>query len=98
MSINTKTRLTILASVIALAFAAPAAFAQGGTTDILSRTVAQKLSETFGQQVVADNRAGANGIIGTDLVAKAARKIASSAIASPLNSDTILPSRTTRTR
>ena len=33
MSINTKTRLTILASVVALAFAAPAAFAQTGTTD-----------------------------------------------------------------
>ena len=45
--------------------------AAGGTTDILSRTVAQKLSDTFGQQVVVDNRAGANGIIGTELVAKA---------------------------
>ncbi len=45
--------------------------AAGGTTDILSRTVAQKLSDTFGQQIVVDNRAGANGIIGTELVAKA---------------------------
>ena len=42
----------------------------GGGTDILSRTVAQKLSEAWGQQVIVDNRAGANGIIGTDLAAK----------------------------
>lgn len=45
--------------------------AAGGSTDILSRTVGQKLTETFGQQVLVDNRPGANGIIGTDLVAKA---------------------------
>ena len=45
--------------------------AAGGSTDILSRMVAQKLGDEFGQQVVLDNRAGANGIIGTDLVAKA---------------------------
>jgi tripartite-type tricarboxylate transporter receptor subunit TctC len=44
--------------------------AAGGSTDILSRTVGQKLSETFGQQVLVDNRPGANGIIGTDMVAK----------------------------
>ena len=45
--------------------------AAGGSTDTLSRIVAQKLSDALGQQVVADNRAGANGIIGTELVAKA---------------------------
>jgi tripartite-type tricarboxylate transporter receptor subunit TctC len=45
--------------------------AAGGSTDILSRTVGQKLAEAFGQQVVMDNRAGANGIIGVDMVAKA---------------------------
>ena len=45
--------------------------AAGGSTDILSRTVGQKLSERLGQQVVMDNRPGANGIIGTELVAKA---------------------------
>jgi tripartite-type tricarboxylate transporter receptor subunit TctC len=44
--------------------------AAGGSTDILSRTVGQKLSEKLGQQVVMDNRAGANGLIGTELVAK----------------------------
>ncbi len=45
--------------------------AAGGSTDILSRTVGQKLSELLGQQLVMDNRPGANGIIGTDMVAKA---------------------------
>jgi tripartite-type tricarboxylate transporter receptor subunit TctC len=45
--------------------------AAGGSTDILSRTVGQKLSEVFGQPVVMDNRPGANGIVGVDMVAKA---------------------------
>ncbi|MCC7484237.1 MAG: tripartite tricarboxylate transporter substrate binding protein [Burkholderiales bacterium] len=45
-------------------------FAPGGSTDILSRTVALKLTEAWKQQVIADNRPGANGIIGADLVAK----------------------------
>jgi tripartite-type tricarboxylate transporter receptor subunit TctC len=39
-------------------------FAPGGATDIVTRVVAQKLTETWGQQVVVDNRAGANGAIG----------------------------------
>ena len=42
----------------------------GGGTDIVARTLAQKLTETVGQPVIVDNRAGANGIIGTDQVAK----------------------------
>lgn len=42
-----------------------------GTVDILARMLGQKLSETLGQQVVVDNRAGASGTIGSDLVAKA---------------------------
>ena len=45
--------------------------APGGTGDTLARFAAAKLSEAFNQQVVVDNRLGANGIIGTDLVAKA---------------------------
>ena len=46
--------------------------AAGGSTDLLARTVGQKLSAALGQSVVVDNRAGANGIIGTELAAKAA--------------------------
>ena len=48
-----------------------AASAPGGTSDILARMLAQKLTEAFKQQVVVDNRAGASGILGTDAVAKA---------------------------
>ncbi|HKU70578.1 MAG TPA: tripartite tricarboxylate transporter substrate binding protein [Burkholderiales bacterium] len=43
----------------------------GGGTDVVARTIAQKLAETIGQSAIVDNRGGANGIIGTDLVAKA---------------------------
>jgi len=46
-------------------------FPPGGTTDILARLVGQKLSETQGQQFVIENRPGAGGNIGADLVAKA---------------------------
>jgi tripartite-type tricarboxylate transporter receptor subunit TctC len=46
--------------------------AAGGGSDILARMIAQKLTEEFGQQIVVDNRAGASGIMGTDVVAKAA--------------------------
>jgi tripartite-type tricarboxylate transporter receptor subunit TctC len=47
-------------------------FAAGaGSNDIMARLIAQRLSDSFGQQVVVDNRPGASGIIGTDIVAKA---------------------------
>lgn len=46
-------------------------FPPGGATDIMARNVAQKVSETWKQPVVVDNRAGGNAMIGADLVAKA---------------------------
>ncbi|MDM0051278.1 tripartite tricarboxylate transporter substrate binding protein [Variovorax sp. J22R115] len=80
-----RTALT-LAAMAALGFAAgPAAaqstwptkpvrivvpFAPGGTTDILARAVAPELSKAFGQQFIVDNRAGAGGNVGAEIVAK----------------------------
>lgn len=74
----------LLAPALALAqpAAKPAAFPNkagrvvvgyppGGPTDILARVVAQKLSEGFGQQFIVDNRPGAAGNIGAELVARA---------------------------
>lgn len=46
-------------------------YSPGGTSDVLARIVGQKLVDAWGQQVVVDNRAGANGNIGSDIVAKA---------------------------
>jgi tripartite-type tricarboxylate transporter receptor subunit TctC len=45
--------------------------AAGGSTDLVARTVAQKVSEAIGQQVIVDNRPGSGGIIGTEMVARA---------------------------
>lgn len=47
-------------------------FPPGGPVDTLARIVGQHLSPALGQQMIVDNRPGANGIIGTDLVSKAA--------------------------
>ena len=47
-------------------------FPTSGATDILTRTIAQKLSEVLGQAVIIDNKPGAGGALGSDLVAKAA--------------------------
>ena len=46
-------------------------FAPGGPADVLGRLIGQKMSEDLGQQVVIDNRPGANTIIGAQAVAKA---------------------------
>ncbi|MGE5094252.1 MAG: Bug family tripartite tricarboxylate transporter substrate binding protein [Betaproteobacteria bacterium] len=46
-------------------------FPPGGATDLITRNVAQKLSEGWRQPVIVENRAGANGTIGADVVAKA---------------------------
>jgi tripartite-type tricarboxylate transporter receptor subunit TctC len=69
-----------------LAFASAASFAQtyptkavrlivpfppGGSTDLVARVIGQKMADSWGKQVVIDNRPGANGMIGSDIVAKA---------------------------
>jgi tripartite-type tricarboxylate transporter receptor subunit TctC len=46
-------------------------FAPGGSTDTLARTIGQKMSDTWGRQVVVDNRSGGNGVIGMEIVARA---------------------------
>ena len=47
-------------------------FAAGGTTDLLARAVGQHMTQAWGQPVVTDNRAGANGIVAAEIVAKSA--------------------------
>ena len=44
----------------------------GGSIDVMSRAVAQRLTEQWGKNIVIDNRAGASGMIGTEIAAKAA--------------------------
>jgi tripartite-type tricarboxylate transporter receptor subunit TctC len=67
-----------LASAGALAQAFPAKpirivvpYTPGGTSDILARVIGQKMTDGWGQPVVVDNKPGANGNVGADLVAKA---------------------------
>src|SRR5262245_61232060 len=73
---------------VAAALAAPLAFAQGafptkpiqlivpypagGSIDVMSRAVAQRLTEQWGKNIIVDNRAGASGMIGTEVASKAA--------------------------
>lgn len=78
-------RILSLAAALLLSFAATARaeyperpirlivpFPAGGVTDVVARLVAERLSAEFGQQVIVDNKAGAGGVIGTEIVAKSA--------------------------
>lgn len=47
-------------------------FPPGGATDLVARLIAPKLTELLGQQIIVENRSGANGVIGAELVVKAA--------------------------
>src|ERR1700716_3036149 len=47
-------------------------FPRGAASDFLARTLGQKQSELYGQQIVIDNRPGAGGIVGSTLIAKSA--------------------------
>lgn len=71
--------VSLLGQGVALAQAYPAkpirwivAFAPGGGADVTSRTLAPKLSDLWGQQVVVENRPGAGGMIGTEIAARTA--------------------------
>ncbi len=46
-------------------------YSPGGTTDLLARLIGQHLSEKWGQSVLVENKPGVNGMIGSDLIAKA---------------------------
>jgi tripartite-type tricarboxylate transporter receptor subunit TctC len=83
---KTRRAALMTSALLALSLAAPSAFAQsawpnkpvkivvpfapGGTTDILARAIAPELSKAFGQQFVVENRAGAGGNIGAEMVSR----------------------------
>jgi tripartite-type tricarboxylate transporter receptor subunit TctC len=46
-------------------------FTPGASTDLIARMIGQRLTETWGKQVIIDNRGGAGGTIGTELAARA---------------------------
>jgi tripartite-type tricarboxylate transporter receptor subunit TctC len=81
-------RKVLIAALLSVSATAPAQTAQtyptgpvrvvvpfppGGGNDSMGRILAQKLSESFGKQFVVDNRGGANGMVGSELVAKGAK-------------------------
>ncbi len=78
LALATASSLTAFASSFASAQTYPGKpirlvvpFPPGGATDLFARTVSQKLSDRLGQPVVVDNKPGAGGTLGSDIVAKA---------------------------
>ena len=82
MNIRSMVGMLVLATSCSTVFAQGAAwptrpvrvvvpFAAGGSTDIVARILAAKLSESFGQQFIIDNRAGAGGSVGSDITQRA---------------------------
>lgn len=82
MKIRSMVGMLVLAMLCSTVFAQGAAwptrpvrvvvpFAAGGSTDIVARILAAKLSESFGQQFIIDNRAGAGGSVGSDITQRA---------------------------
>jgi tripartite-type tricarboxylate transporter receptor subunit TctC len=70
-----------------------APFPAGGLADVLARAVADGISKTLGQPVIVENRAGAGGNVGADVVAKSAPDgytllMTSAGILTPINSST----------
>ena len=77
--IRTVLCAVLAAPLIALAQAWPSKpirlvvpYPPGGSTDLLARTIGVKVGEALGQQIIIDNRAGAGGMLGSDLVARSA--------------------------
>src|SRR3954471_5049595 len=82
MHINTSIAAALVSAVVvSAAFAQSGAYpnrvvkfvvpvAAGGTVDIVARTLAQRLSESLGQQVIVENRPSASSLVGTQVVAK----------------------------
>jgi tripartite-type tricarboxylate transporter receptor subunit TctC len=106
MTFPSRRRILALAALAALPFASSPALAQawpdkpirmivgfapGGFTDVLARLLGQKLSERLGQSVIVENKPGAAGTLGADLVAKA-RPDGYTLLLAHSNSNSVAPS------
>src|SRR3954467_10793175 len=84
MAVSLRRKSFVVAALLALLVAAPAAaqtfthtirlivpFPAGGSNDVMARIIAPHLEQALGQTVIVDNRPAAGGIVGSDAVAKA---------------------------